>query len=111
MEDLDILQVNFLLSPQGPARGLCKRVSCVEMDQNTSSLIAFIGIATSIATSIYVALKHSKCHSRCCGRNMDMEIDLTPPPLQIKKPTLDIDESRGTSPTNASAKEGEIHSV
>ena len=64
------------------------------MDQNTTSVIAYVGFLTGVSATIYAALNHKRVRSNCCGTKIEASLDVedtTPPnaaPLPIKIPPV-----------------------
>jgi hypothetical protein len=66
------------------------------MDQQTGSALGIAGCITGVLAAIYTYYKHSSCKSRCCGREVDLQMDITPVAAlsPIKKP----DETKSEAP-------------
>lgn len=61
------------------------------MDQNTTAILAIIGIVISVGSSVLAAINHQRVRSNCCGQKLEVSLDVertTPPSdkLEIKSP-------------------------
>ena len=60
------------------------------MDQQTTSILSFVALATSIVGTIFGILNGHRIRSNCCGRNASLEIqDITP--KKLKEQLIDND--------------------
>lgn len=48
------------------------------MDQQTGSALGIAGCVTGVLAAIYTYYKHSSCKSKCCGKEVDLQMDITP---------------------------------
>jgi len=48
------------------------------MDTTTGSALGIAGCVSGVLAALYTYYKHSSCHSKCCGKEVDLQVDLTP---------------------------------
>jgi hypothetical protein len=61
------------------------------MDQDTTAILAIIGVVVSVGGSILAVVNHTRCRSNCFGNKLEVSLDVekTTPPgekLEIKVP-------------------------
>ena len=52
------------------------------MDNQTNSILAICGLATSVLTAAVAVINHKRIRSNCCGKTLDVSVDIestTPP--------------------------------
>ena len=65
------------------------------MDVQTGSALGIAGCATGVLAALYTYYKHSSCKSKCCGKEVDLQLDLTPVAVA---PTLKAIETKSEPP-------------
>ena len=65
------------------------------MDTTTGSALGIAGCVSGVLAALYTYYKHSACHSKCCGKEVDVQLDLTP---VATAPTLKAIETKSEPP-------------
>jgi hypothetical protein len=65
------------------------------MDTTTGSALGIAGCVTGVLAALYTYYKHSHCKSKCCGKEVDLQLDLTP---VATAPTLKAIETKSEPP-------------
>jgi hypothetical protein len=63
------------------------------MDNETSGIIAIIGLVISVGGSVLAIVNHKRLRSTCCGKKIEASIDIeetTPPTSLPPKITSDV---------------------
>lgn len=76
------------------------------MDPTTSAGLGIGGIVAGVLGVLYTYMKHSKCKSKCWGKEVDLEVDLTPIKIPEDKIFHKVDgttsgSSKDTAPEEA----------
>jgi hypothetical protein len=46
------------------------------MDENTTTVISFIGFILAVGTSIITAINHKRCRSVCFNKKIEISVDI-----------------------------------
>ena len=68
--------------------------------ENSTSIIAIIGLVISVASTVIAVINHTRIKSMCCGKKIEMSIDISktqespaqPENLKIKIPGTTVQE-------------------
>ena len=69
------------------------------MSEDSTSVIAYIGLAVSIGTAVLGVINHKRIRSSCCGKKVDVSFDVentTPPKLKDPPPEAKAPELPGS---------------